>query len=164
MYKTLPQMLKERAELHPDVSAQYYKNGKSDFLQISYKELYQTSLDFGAGLLSIGVQREDHIGLIADNRKEWQQSDMGIMAIGAIDVPRGCDATEKDLAYILSFADCKTVIAENSTQVIKIANLKDQIPTLKQFIIFDERLARTSKYSIFAPNSSAKKYASSIPF
>ena len=138
MYKTLPQMLKERAELHPDVSAQYYKNGKSDFLQISYKELYQTSLDFGAGLLSIGVQREDHIGLIADNRKEWQQSDMGIMAIGAIDVPRGCDATEKDLAYILSFADCKTVIAENSTQVIKIANLKDQIPTLKQFIIFDE--------------------------
>ena len=41
MYKTLPQMLKERAELHPDVSAQYYKNGKSDFLQISYKELYQ---------------------------------------------------------------------------------------------------------------------------
>lgn len=138
MYQTLPQMLKERAELHPDVSAQYYKNGKSDFLQISYKELYQTSLDFGAGLLSIGVQREDHIGLIADNRKEWQQSDMGIMAIGAIDVPRGCDATEKDLAYILSFADCKTVIAENSTQVIKIANLKDQIPTLKQFIIFDE--------------------------
>ena len=66
---------------------------------------------------------------------------MGIMAIGAIDVPRGCDATEKDLAYILSFADCKTVIAENSTQVIKIANLKDQIPTLKQFIIFDEPIA-----------------------
>ena len=138
MYQTLPQMLKERAELHPDVSAQYYKNGKSDFLQISYKELYQTSLDFGAGLLSIGVQREDHIGLIADNRKEWQQSDMGIMAIGAIDVPRGCDATEKDLAYILSFADCKTVVAENSSQVIKIANLKDEIPTLKQLIIFDE--------------------------
>ena len=93
MYKTLPQMLKDRAELHPDVSAQYYKSGKSDFLQISFKELYQISLDFGAGLLSIGVVREDHIGLISDNRKEWQQADMGIMAIGAIDVPRGCCVT-----------------------------------------------------------------------
>lgn len=138
MYQTLPQMLKERAELHPDVSAQYYKNSKADFVQISYKELYQTSLNFGAGLLSVGVQREDHVGLIADNRKEWQQADMGIMAIGAIDVPRGCDATEKDLTYILSFADCKTVVAENSSQIIKIASLKDQIPTLKQLIIFDE--------------------------
>ena len=97
-------MLKERAELHPDVSAQYYKSGKSDFLQISFKELYQISLDFGAGLLSIGVVREDHVGLISDNRKEWQQADMGIMAIGAIDVPRGCDATEKDLSYIFNIA------------------------------------------------------------
>ena len=131
-------MLKERAELHPDVSAQYYKSGKSDFLQISFKELYQISLDFGAGLLSIGVVREDHVGLISDNRKEWQQADMGIMAIGAIDVPRGCDATEKDLSYILSFADCKTVVAENSSQIIKISNLKENIPTLKQLIIFDE--------------------------
>ena len=138
MYQTLPQMLKDISEKNPDTSAQYYKNAKSEFLQISFKELYQISLDFGAGLLSLGVERQEHIGLIADNRKEWQQASMGIMAIGAADVPRGCDATEKDLSYILSFADCKIVVAENSSQVIKIANLKDKIPTLKKLIIFDE--------------------------
>lgn len=138
MYQTLPQMLKDISEKNPDTSAQYYKNAKSEFLQISFKELYQISLNFGAGLLSLGVERNEHVGIISDNRREWQQASMGIMAIGAADVPRGCDATEKDLAYILSFADCKIVIAENSSQVIKIANLKEKIPTLKQLIIFDE--------------------------
>ena len=138
MYQTLPKMLKDVSEKNPDTSAQYYKNAKSEFLQISFKELYQIALDFGAGLLSMGVNREDHIGIIADNRKEWQQTSMGIMAIGAIDVPRGCDATEKDLAYILSFAECKIVVAENSAQVIKISNLKDSIPTLQTLITYDE--------------------------
>ena len=63
----------------------------------------RTSLDFAAALKEIGVVRGEAIGLISDNRKEWEQADMGIMALGAVDVPRGCDATLIDLQQILSF-------------------------------------------------------------
>ena len=63
---------------------------------------------------------------------------MGIVTIGACDVPRGCDATEKDLKYILSFTEVKTCIVENEFQIRKILNVKDEIPTLKRFIIFEE--------------------------
>jgi long-chain acyl-CoA synthetase len=94
-------------------------------------------LDFGAGLLSIGIKRNDHIGIIADNRKEWLQADFGIMAIGAIDVPRGCDATERDLKFILSATECTTCVAENSTQLKKILKLKDILPALTRMILLD---------------------------
>jgi hypothetical protein len=63
---------------------------------------------------------------------------MGLLMLGAIDVPRGCDATIGDLEYILSFAECKIVIVENSSQVNKIIGIKDKLPLVTTLIEFDE--------------------------
>lgn len=138
MDQTLPKLLQRIALEHPEIASQYSKDENGDFKPTLYKDYYQNSLDFGAGLLSVGVKRGDHVGLIADDRKEWSVASMGIMAIGAADVPRGCDATEKDLAYILSFAECKTVVAENQAQIKKILGLRGQLPALKQLICMEE--------------------------
>ncbi|MBQ9630321.1 MAG: long-chain fatty acid--CoA ligase, partial [Treponema sp.] len=70
-------------------------------------------------------------------RKEWQQSSMAIMTLGAVDVPRGCDATISDLRHILSFTECEIVIAENSAQVKKILSIKNDLPALRHIISFD---------------------------
>lgn len=138
MTETVPKMLRESAAKWPDIPVQYFKNEKGTFSSFTYKEMFQRTLNFAAGLLSLGIKREENVGLISDNRFEWLQACMGIMAIGAADVPRGCDATEKDLAYILSFAECKTSIAENPAQVRKILGLKTSLPDLKRIICFDE--------------------------
>ena len=135
---TLPKLLRKIANEYPNIPAQYSKDKKGKFQEILYKELFEKVKDFGAGLTVLGIKRGDHIGLISDNRKEWFQADMGLMAIGAIDVPRGCDATEHDLRYILSFAECRTVIAENSNQIKKILGLKADLPLLERFICFEE--------------------------
>ena len=109
--KTLPRMLREVSKNYPDVAAQFSRSEKdSDFTPVSYRELFEISQDFAGGLLSLGTVRGEKIGLISDDRKEWQQADMGIMSIGSCDVPRGCDASENDLKYILSFTEVRTVI------------------------------------------------------
>lgn len=145
MEKTIPKILREVAQQYPDIAAQYSKDEKGVFQPILYKDLLQYAYNFGAGLLSLGIQRNDHIGMISDNRKEWFQADMGIMGIGAIDVPRGCDATEKDLIYILSFAECETVIAENNTQAKKILSVHKEIKRIKRIISFEEIKEDTQK-------------------
>lgn len=139
MEKTLPRMLREVSQKYPDIPAQMTRISKEgDFETVTYKELYDNSQAFAGGLLALGTVRGEKVGLISDNRKEWEQADMGIMTIGACDVPRGCDASEKDLKYILSFTEVKTCIVENEFQIRKILNVKDEIPTLKRFIIFEE--------------------------
>ncbi|MBQ7159612.1 MAG: AMP-binding protein [Treponema sp.] len=137
MEKTLVKIFRKQAQDYPEIAYQLYKqDGK--FTPISYKDAYADAVDFAGGLLSLGVQRGDHIGLISDNRWEWEHADMGIMAIGAIDVPRGCDATPNDLAYILSFAECKIVVVENSAQIQKVLALKEQLPLVKTLIAFED--------------------------
>lgn len=134
---TMPQLLQKIAKKYPDIPAQYSKNTQGNFDPLSYSRVFDLVLNFSGGLLSLGVKRGDRIGLIADNRKEWYHASMGIMAIGACDVPRGCDATEQDLIRILSFAECSVAVLENQNQTIKILKNQAQFPLLKTIITLD---------------------------
>ncbi len=138
MEKTIPKLVRETALAYPEIPAQRSKDKDGNFIPVTYQEMFNIALDFGAGLLSFGVERGEHIGLISDNRKEWLQADVGLLSIGAIDVPRGNDATENDLRFILATAECKIVLADNNTQVKKILSLKGDLPLLTQIICFDE--------------------------
>ena len=138
MEQTVPKMLRKSATEWPEVVAQFSRKKDGEFEPITYRELFQASLDFGAALLSIGIKRGDLIGLISDNRKEWLQADMGIMAVGAIDVPRGCDATLIDLEAIFSITETKYIVTENSAQVKKILSIREKIPFVQKIIVFDE--------------------------
>lgn len=138
MEQTVPKLLRKSAMEWPETVAQFARKKDGEFEPVTYRELYQKALDFGAGLLSIGIKRGDLIGLISDNRKEWLQADMGIMAIGATDVPRGCDATILDLEAIFTITETKYIVTENSAQVKKILSIKEKIPFVKEIIVFDE--------------------------
>ncbi len=135
--RTLPLMFKARAEKMPHIVAQYAKDEKGVFQPKTYAEMYEEICEIASGLLEIGVQRGDHVGLISDNRQEWLVTDFAILSLGAADVPRGCDSTDAEIAYILSFSDCKVSFAENQKQVEKILGKKEGIPLLTIIITYD---------------------------
>lgn len=137
---TVPKMLKEASERYAEIPAQYKRIKGGDFETVLFRDFFQLGLDFGAALLSLGVKREDPIGFISDNRAEWLQADLGVMSIGAIDVPRGCDATLNDLEKILSITEAKLVITENSAQINKIITLRDKLPAISRIICFENEI------------------------
>lgn len=137
MYKTLPQMIYKKSKDFPELNIQFSKNAEGTFLPITYKDFVKTMLDFSAGLLAIGEKEYSNIGLICDNRKEWLVCSMGIMATKSRDIPRGSEATVKDLSYILSFAECKTVVTENKIIFNRILECKNELPALQNIIIIN---------------------------
>lgn len=137
MYSTLPQMLYEKAQKIPGADAQLSKDESGEFRPVSYKDFVETVLDMSAGLTSLGAQRGEHIGLIADNRAEWQICSMGIMAAGCADIPRGCETTTKELAYILDFSECRTVIVENVYTLKKITECAAELPSVQNIILIN---------------------------
>lgn len=137
MYKTLPQMIYKKSQDFPELNIQFSKNTEGTFLPTTYKDFVNTMLDFSAGLLAIGEKEYSNIGLICDNRKEWLVCSMGIMATKSRDIPRGSEATIKDLSYILSFAECKTVVTENKILFNRILECKNELPALQNIIIIN---------------------------
>ncbi|MDZ7794627.1 MAG: long-chain fatty acid--CoA ligase [Spirochaetia bacterium] len=137
MAQTIPKLMQEMAEKHPRVAAQMSKDEQGTFVSRSFEELYREVSSFAAGLQKIKVKRGDHVGLISENRAEWFVSDLALLSLGAADVPRGNDSMAQELAYILGFSECSLVIVENEEQLKKVYSVKDQIPSLKHFLVLD---------------------------
>ena len=137
MANTIPQMFLERVKSYPEVPAQFSKDESGVFQARSYSGLLEDIKVFAAGLLELGVTRGDHVGLIADNRREWLIADLALLGIGAADVPRGCDATEQEISYILDFSECRIAILENERQLGKVVAHKAEMPGLTMALLLD---------------------------
>lgn len=133
--QTLAQRFRSVCEQYPQNAVQLSKNAAESFEPTSFAELLIEIKQVATRLNALGVSRGEHIGLISDNCREWLVADLATLSIGAIDVPRGSDSTDDELAYILAHADCKTVFAENETQATRILKLKERLPLLEWIIV-----------------------------
>ncbi|MCL2758681.1 MAG: AMP-binding protein [Treponema sp.] len=134
---TLPRIIQKNVRDNPNCVAQYSKDKDEVFQPTTFTEMYNEILSYAAGLKEEGIKRGDHVGFVSDNRKEWLITSFALHCLGAADVPRGCDSMAEELAYIISFADCKTAVLENEAQMAKLLPLRAKMPQLSMFIIID---------------------------
>ena len=135
---------------YPDTPVTLSKDDAGEFQPISFKDFSGLVDTFAWGLHKLGVERGTHVGIIADNRKEWLITDLAVLSLGGIDVPRGSDSTADEISYILAHADCPISIAENQAQAEKILSKEKELPGLKALILYDgaEETKKKSKGSI----------------
>ncbi len=138
MEKNIPLLLKARANQYPEITAQAYKDKDGVFQYVPYSKMYEQVILFAVGLESIGIKRGDNVAFISDNRREWFISDLAILSLGAIDVPRGCDSMSTEIRFIISFSDCQFGIFENCKQLEKVFEKYEECSMLKTVILFDD--------------------------
>jgi long-chain acyl-CoA synthetase len=143
--ETVPKRFKAVVEQYPNEDALLSKDEEGVFQVTTYGQLYELAGSFGAGLLDLGIHRGDHVGIISDNRLEWMIADLGILGIGAVDVPRGSDSTVDEIAYILGHADCPVALAENESQLRKILDRAGELPKLERIIVMDSAYEPANK-------------------
>lgn len=135
--ESVPQRVKSRVDAYPEAIAQYFKDSGGTYQTKSYKALWSEVEALGSAFLEAGVRRGDHVGIIADNRQEWLVTDLALLSIGAIDVPRGTDATSDEVTYILGHADCRLVVAEGASQADLLLARKGDLPKMETLLLFD---------------------------
>lgn len=137
--ETLPKRMRDLARRHGERPFSWTKDKDDIFQPTSFAEMWKTVTALAAGLREIGVQRGDHVGIMSHNRREWLFTDLAIMALGAVDVPRGADSTAEEMSYILHHGDCGITVAEDAAQCEKILSRREHIPALKQIILFEHQ-------------------------
>ncbi|GAI65137.1 unnamed protein product, partial [marine sediment metagenome] len=113
--QTLNEMLRNSVNLYGDRTAfKVKKDGK--FAPITYKEFYNKVEKFGTGLLGIGIEKFDHVGLVSDNRFEWIIADMAIIGLRAVDVPCSGNSSSQDIYFKLNHSEAQATILEGEKQ------------------------------------------------
>jgi long-chain acyl-CoA synthetase len=127
------------AENYSDLPAFATRESALRWKPVSYKELYEQSLNLAAGLIEIGVNARDHVGLFGDNRYEWILSDFAVQCCGAADVPRGSDIPDSELAYIINHAGIRITFVETEELQDRVLKFRDQLPDLQEIILLDPK-------------------------
>lgn len=91
---------------------------------------------YAAGLLALGIGREERVGIASSTRYEWILADLAVMCAGGATTTVYPSTNADDTAFILSDSECKVVFAEDDSQIAKLQSHKDQIPMVSKVITF----------------------------
>lgn len=90
-------------------------------------------------LIRMGVNANDKVALISSrNRTEWNICDIGIMQIGAQDVPIYPTISEEEYEFVLNHSECVYCFVSDKEVLDKVMKIKNNVPSLKDVFTFDE--------------------------
>ena len=111
------------------------ENGK--WISYSTQQFIELVNQVSLGLLSLGIKKNDKVGIISANRPEWNMVDLGALQIGAIDVPIYPTITPDDYKYILNNAEVKIIFVSNDELYQKVASIVDGLEIKPLIFSFD---------------------------
>lgn len=90
-------------------------------------------------LLRMDVGPDDKIAVISlNNRTEWNIVDIGVLQIGAQNVPIYPTISEEEYAYVLNHSESKFCFVSCQEVYEKVKAIKDKVPALKEVFSFDQ--------------------------
>lgn len=103
----------------------------------SSQEFIDKANQISRGLLRLGVKKDDKIAVISSsNRTEWNIIDLGILQIGAQNVPIYPTITSSDYEYILNHAEATYCFLSDEELFKKANSIKNNVPSLKEIYSF----------------------------
>lgn len=89
-------------------------------------------------LVYLGVEKNDKIALVTENRIEWNIMDIAVQQIGAVLVAIYPNISIKDYKYIFTDAEIKLAFVSNEDLFQKINSLKNELPLLGDIYTFNK--------------------------
>ncbi len=109
-----------------------------EFLPTTYSETKLLAEQLGAGLCSLGFQKNTQASIVSEGRNWWIIGELGIFYAGGINVPISIKIEESsDLLFRFIHAEVNTLMV-SERQLRKIRPIKDQLPLVKRVIVFDK--------------------------
>ncbi len=119
----------------------------------STQEFLDIIQNVSRGLLALGVEKGENVGMISFNRPEWNFIDLGMQQIGAINVPLYPNISKKEYKYILNDAGIKQLFVEDQELYDMIADIKDEVDSLEHIYTF-EKLEKADHWKKVLENAS----------
>ena len=132
----LAMLFLNRVEASPDKEAFRYP-GKDGWTSVTWKQAAERVEALAAGLLALGIEPENRIGIASTTRLEWILADLAIMCAGAATTTVYPSTNGDDTAYILADSASRIVFAEDDKQLEKITEHRGDLPDLAKVVVFE---------------------------
>jgi len=115
-----------------------YPAGEGEpWASITWNETKTIVDKLAAGLLALGLQNENRVGIAAATRVEWILADLAIMCAGGATTTVYPSTMASDVAYILADSECRVVFAEDAEQLAKLKQHRSELPNLEKVVMIE---------------------------
>lgn len=129
-------LIPHQLNTHPlDVAAAGKESGV--WKTYSTQDFKNIADDISYGLMALGVERNDKIAIVANNRPEWNFTDLGILQTGAVDVPIYPTISAHDLKFILEDAEVKFIFVSTEELYQKVKEIADTLKIIPAIYTFN---------------------------
>jgi long-chain acyl-CoA synthetase len=123
----------ERAETQPERPAlRYHHDGA--WRALAWGEYGTAVAEVAAGLLTLGIEPGDRVGLLSGNRPEWHIADMAILSVGAVTVPVYPTNSSSQVAYVLADSSARVCFVDGAEQLAKVLLHLEDLPNLERIV------------------------------
>jgi long-chain acyl-CoA synthetase len=126
----------DRVDRSPRAEAFRTVEGDS-WVPVTWAEAGAQVSRLAAGLLALGLQPEQRVGIASGTRYEWILADLAVMCAAGATTTVYPSTNAEDTAYILSDSECRVVFAEDDEQIAKLTANKAELPHLGKVVTFD---------------------------
>ncbi|ADQ81037.1 AMP-dependent synthetase and ligase [Paludibacter propionicigenes WB4] len=131
-------LLDNYIENYPDQDAALVCKREGAWKKFSICEYVELTNDLSYGMLALGIQPGDKIGIVSSNRPEWNMLDFAAMQIGAVSIPIYPTISQNDYSHILNHAEMKMIFIEGKELRTKLKPILPEIKTLKEIFTFSD--------------------------
>ncbi|MFT4287976.1 AMP-dependent synthetase/ligase [Nocardioides sp.] len=125
------------AFLYPHAEESPEEQQSDHWHSVTWAEVGERVSRLAGGLLALGIEPEQRVGIVSGTRYEWILADLAVMCAGAATTTVYPSTNAEDAAYILSDAECRVVFAEDDSQLAKLAEYDAKLPGIVKIVTFD---------------------------
>jgi long-chain acyl-CoA synthetase len=140
---TFPQILSRQAERLGSEKTAIREKAYGIWQTYDWRTYLRYTKRTALGLISLGLKRQENVGLILDNHPEWLFSELGVQSVGAVTVNLFTSAIAKELLNGLNRIKACFVFAQDQEQVDKLLAYRDQLTHVRRIIYIDPTGMRT---------------------
>src|SRR6478736_4823393 len=117
----------DRVTATPDAEAFRFPRGEA-WESVTWKQAGDKVEALAAGLIALGVEPEQRVGIASGTRYEWILADLAIMCAAGATTTVYPSTNAEDTVYILGDSESRVVFAEDDEQVDKLTAHRSELP------------------------------------
>ena len=106
--------------------------------RISWTEYGRRVQETAAALLAHGLEKEDRVAILGDNRPEWLICHLAIMHAGGVTCGVYPTSAPDQIAYVVGHSESNILFVENEEQVDKILQIIDDLKVTR-VVVWDPK-------------------------
>jgi long-chain acyl-CoA synthetase len=115
----------------------FSKNEDGSYSGNGMGDLVTSVFDLCERFTEFGLNRNDKVAIISENRFEWVVCDFACMFSGLISVPVYPSLAPAQISHILKESESKICFVSGNSLLEKVSSLKSNLPDLKEMIVFN---------------------------